>query len=175
MPTKNTSPTSLPGYFQVYINQVKEADLAAAFSRQSMVIKDFFPAINETQASLAYAPGKWTLKELLQHLIDSERIFTYRALCFARGEQTLLPGFDENDYANASNANQRSWDDLVAEFVALRRATLFLFNSFTPAMLANMGTANNNVLSVESIGFILLGHFNHHKQIMEERYLSPAL
>lgn len=166
------SPTFSPGYFQVYIDQVKEKDLAAAFISQSAVIKDFLPSITEEQSIFAYAPGKWTIKELLQHIIDCERIFTFRALSFARRETATLPGFDENDYAAASAANNRSWESLSAEFVAVRRATLFLYDSFTPEMLATAGTANNNTYSVAQLGFILLGHFNHHKRIIDERYLN---
>ena len=167
----NLSPTSQPGYFQLYINQVKEKDLATAFTNQSQVIKDFLPAVSEEKAMFAYAPEKWTLKQLLQHIIDTERILSYRALCFARKEQAGLPGFDENNYAAASNANSRTWQSLTAEFVALRRSTLFMFESFTPEMLAQKGIANNNQFNVEQLGFIIAGHFNHHKKIMEERYL----
>ena len=167
----NTSPTNQPGYFQVYIDQVMEKYLATAFTRQSAIIKIFLPGISEEQSTHAYAPGKWTIKELLQHLIDAERVFTYRAVCFARKEQATLPGFDEDDYAAASNANARSWESITAEFVAVRKSTLFLYDSFTPEMLARVGKASNHSYSVEALGFILLGHFNHHKKIIEERYL----
>ena len=167
----SSSPTSQPGYFQVYIDQVVEKDLPSAFRNQSQVIKDFLPAISEEKSLHAYAPGKWTLRELLQHIIDTERILTYRALCFSRNEAAPLPGFEENDYAAASNGNQRSWESLTAEFVAVRKSSLFLFDSFTPEMLTRTGTANNNTFSVEGLGFILVGHFNHHKRIIEERYL----
>lgn len=168
----NLSPTAQPGYFQVYIDQVKEKDLATAFTNQSQVIKEFLPSISEGQSLHAYAPGKWTLRELLQHMIDTERILTYRALCFARKEAASLPGFEENDYAAASNGNNRSWESLTAEFVAVRKSTLFLFDSFTDEMLAGTGTANNNAFSVQGLGFIIVGHFNHHKRIIEERYLK---
>ena len=167
----STSPTSLPGYFQVYIDQVKEKDLPTAFTNQSAVIKDFLPAISEEKSLHSYSEDKWTLRELLQHIIDTERILTYRALCFSRNETASLPGFDENDYAAASNGNNRTWESLSAEFLAVRRSTLFLFDSFTPEMLTRKGIANNNSMSVESLGFILVGHFNHHKRIIEERYL----
>ena len=166
------SPTSMPGYFQVYINQVAEKDLATAFRNQSAVMKDFLPAITEEKSRFAYAAGKWTIREMLQHIIDAERIFTYRALCFARKETTSLPSFEENDYAANSLANNRSWQNLTAEFIAVRQSTLYLFNSFTPEMLASTGTANNNTFSVEAIGFITVGHLNHHKKILEERYLQ---
>ena len=166
------SPTSLPGYFQVYINQVPENSLPEAFSNQSAVISQLLPSITEEQSMYAYASGKWTIKELLQHLSDAERIFAYRALSFARNEKGMLPGFEENDYAKESAANLRSWESLCAEFVAVRKSTLFLFDSFTPEMLARKGAANNNVYSVSEIGFILLGHFNHHVKIIRERYLK---
>ncbi|MBC7889828.1 MAG: DinB family protein [Ferruginibacter sp.] len=166
-----SSPTSHPGYFQLYIDQVKEKELPVAFTNQSQVIKDFLPSISEEKSLYAYAPGKWTLRELLQHITDTERILTYRALCFARDEASSLPGFDENDYAAASIANNRTWESLTAEFVAVRRSSLFLFDSFTPGMLAKTGTANFNTFSVNQLGFILVGHFNHHKRIVEERYL----
>jgi hypothetical protein len=86
-------------------------------------------------------------------------------------KQLSLPGFDENDYAAASNGNNRTWESLSAEFIAVRKSTLFLFDSFTPEMLTRKGIANNNPMSVESLGYILVGHFNHHKRIIEERYL----
>lgn len=167
----NTSPTNQPGYFQVYIDQVAEKNLATAFAHQSEIIKNFLPAISEQQSTHAYAPGKWTIKELLQHLIDAERVFTYRAVCFARKEQATLSSFNEDAYAAASKANARSWESLTAEFVAVRRSTLFLYDSFSAEMLASIGKASNNSYSVEALGFILLGHFNHHKKIIEERYL----
>ena len=167
----STSPTSQPGYFRVYLDQVKEKELTVAFSNQSQVIKDFLPSISEEKSMFAYAEGKWTLKDMLQHIIDAERIFAYRALCFARKETTTLPSFEENDYANASNANTRTWESLVAEFVSVRRSNLFLYDSFTPETLASIGKAGNNSLSVKELGFLMIGHFNHHKRIMEERYL----
>ena len=170
MSTSNLSPTNQPGYFQVYIDQVKEKQLAEAFTQQSIEIKTLLPSISEEKSMYSYATAKWTLREIVQHLIDSERIFTYRALCFARKDTALLPGFDENDYAVVSNANTRSWESLSAEFVAVRRSTLFLFNSFSAAMLDSKGIANNNTFSVTELGFIIIGHFSHHKKIMEERY-----
>lgn len=167
----NSSPTNQPGYFQLYIDQVKEKDLATAFTNQSTIIKEFLPSINEEKSLFAYAEGKWTLRELLQHIIDTERILTFRALCFARKESASLPGFDENEYAAAATANNRTWESLTAEFIAVRKSSLFLFDSFTPDMLAGTGIANNNPFTVHQLGFIVVGHFTHHKKIIEERYL----
>lgn len=168
----HTSPTNIPGYFKVYTDQVIENDLATAFTHQSEVMKALFPAITAEKAEFSYAPGKWTIKELVQHLVDAERIFSYRALCFARQERAVLPSFDENAYAANSLANRRPWQTLVDEFVGTRRSTLFLYDSFTPEMLASKGQAGNNILSVEEIGFITIGHFTHHHKILKERYLS---
>ncbi len=165
------SPTSYPGYFQRYIDQVPEQDLATAFRNQLPVINNFLPSISEEKSMYAYEPGKWTMKEILQHIIDTERIFNYRALCFARKETASLPGFEENNYAANSNANSRSWQSLINEFAAVRRATELMFSTFTDEALATSGTANNNPTTVASIGFISLGHFYHHKKVMEERYL----
>ncbi|MEP7141995.1 MAG: DinB family protein [Ferruginibacter sp.] len=169
----NLSPTSQPGYFRVYLDQVKEKDLTVAFTNQSQVIKDFLPSISEEKSLFSYAEGKWTLREMLQHIIDAERIFAYRALCFARNEYATLPSFDENEYAAAaSNAHTRTWESLTAEFIAVRRSILFLYDSFTPEMLARTGKAGNHSLSVEELGFVIIGHFTHHKRIMDERYLN---
>ncbi|MEO6230458.1 MAG: DinB family protein [Ferruginibacter sp.] len=167
----STSPTNVPGYFKIYTSQVAEKDLVTAFSNQSQLIKELLPSINEEKSVYAYAPGKWTLKEVLQHLIDAERVFSYRAMCFARKEAAILPSFDENEYAVNSLANNRTWQSILDEFVAVRRATLFLFDSFSPEMLATVGRAGSNSLSVEEIGFITLGHFTHHCKIIKERYL----
>ena len=171
MPTKPSPETYFP-YFKRYVDQVPEEDLATAFSNQLPIIKDFLNAITEEKSTYAYAPGKWTLKELLQHVTDTERIFNYRALAIARKETASLPGFDEDSYAANSNANSRSWQTLVDEFLAVRQSTQFLYDSFTDDMFASTGIASNNPITVVSLGFTTLGHFYHHKKVMEERYLS---
>ena len=165
------SPTNYPGYFQKYIDQVTETDFSTALQNQSAGLEQFLQSISEEKSMFAYAEGKWTIKEMLLHMSDTERIFCYRALCFAREEKTNLPGFDENDYAANSDANSRTWESIVQEFLVVRKATEVLFKSFSEKALARVGTANNNPATVASIGFILLGHFNHHKKILAERYL----
>ena len=160
-----------PGYFQRYIDLVEEDDLFTGFQNQSLRAKELLNSISEERSNYAYAEGKWTIKELLQHMIDAERIFAYRALCFARGELQSLPGFEENDYAANSFANNRSWNNLVEEFFSVRNTTEILYKSFNPEALTASGTANNNKQSVESIGFIVLGHVNHHLGVLKERYL----
>ena len=165
------SPSLYPPYFQRYIDMVPEEDLAAAFKKQLPVIINFLNSIPEEKAGYAYAEGKWTLKELLQHIIDTERVFNYRSLCFARGEKASLPPFEEDEYAAASNADRRSWQSLVNEFIAVRKATEMLFESFAPEVLHCTGTSNSKLFTVDSVGFMTIGHFYHHKKVIEERYL----
>jgi len=165
------TPGTHPSYFQKYIDLVPEEDLHTAFKNQLPVITSFLHSINEEKSSHAYAPGKWTIKELLQHMIDTERVFAFRSLCFGRKDPNSLPGFDENAYAANSNANSRTWKDLAEEFLLVRKTTEVLFNSFTPEALNNSGTANNNPCTTLSMGFTAIGHVYHHKKIVEERYL----
>jgi hypothetical protein len=168
MPKPNT--TDYPEYFGKYINLVSEEDISEAFTNQFPKIESFLLSVSEEKADFAYAPGKWTLKELLQHTIDAERIFNYRALCFARKETVSLPSFDENLYAENSNANGRSWKSLTGDFINVRRSTEDLFNSFSDEVLQQKGSANNNSTSVLSLGYILIGHVYHHIKVVEERY-----
>jgi hypothetical protein len=165
------SPGTHPSYFQRYIDQVPEEDLQTAFKNQLSFITQLLQSITEEQSNTAYAPGKWTIKELLLHMTDTERIFAYRSLCFARKEQASLPGFDENEYAANSNANNRSWQSLTDEFLLVRKNTEVLFSSFTEEALSNPGTANNNPATAISMGFTALGHVYHHAKILQERYL----
>lgn len=165
------SPGTYPENFKRYIDQVPEEELFTAFKNQLPAAKSFLSSISEEKSMYSYAPDKWTLKEVLQHMIDTERIFAYRALCFARKEAASLPGFDENDYAANSYANARKWQDLVDEFFAVRHTTEQLFQSFTPEALTTTGIANNKPATAASMGFTTIGHFNHHKKVIEERYL----
>jgi len=165
-------PTTYPEYFKRYVDQVPEEDLSTAFSNQLSVINKLLNSITEEKSMYAYDTGKWTLKELLQHMIDTERIFNYRALCIARKESVSLPGFDENTYAEHSNANSRTWEDMVDEFLTVRRSTEFLYKSFSDEVLEYSGLSNNKPTTVLSLGFTTIGHFYHHKKVMEERYLS---
>ena len=164
-------PANYPGHFKRYIDLVPETESLSAILNQGLEIMPFLSAISEEKSMYAYAEGKWTIKELLQHILDAERIFTYRALCIARGEKENLPGFEENDYAANSFANNRRWDSLVKEFLTVRQSTELLFKSFTEEMLDSLGTSNNKTIDVSSIGFIIAGHYYHHKKILLERYL----
>jgi hypothetical protein len=122
------------------------------------------------QASHRYAPGKWSVKEVLGHLIDGERVFSYRALRIARGDATPLAGFDENEYVANAGSDARGVDDLVGELVALRTANLAFFRSLGPAAFERIGTANSVPVSVRALAYIMAGHTAHHLAILDERY-----
>jgi uncharacterized damage-inducible protein DinB len=119
-----------------------------------------------------YDVGKWSVKELLNHMMDAERIFAYRALRFSRNDKTPLSGFEENDYAPLANAHARSLKQLTDEMERLRATTIDLYSSFTPEMLKREGTANNNKLSVLNLGYVIAGHETHHRKVISERYLK---
>ena len=119
-----------------------------------------------------YQDGKWTIKEIIQHLIDSERVFGYRALRISRNDKTPLPGFDENSFVDNSNGKERSLQSLLTEMAVVRQSTLSLFNSFSQEQLLNIGIASNKEVSVRAIGFIIIGHQKHHQKIFSERYLT---
>jgi hypothetical protein len=169
MPKPNSS--DYPEYFGRYISKVADDDLTVAFQKQGDSFPPLLQSISEEKSNFAYAPAKWTIKELLQHLIDAERIFNYRALAIARKEIVSLPSFDENTYAANSEANRRNWDSMLNEYFNLRKSTVDLYNSFSVQMLNQKGVANNNPISVLSLGFITIGHIEHHKNVLEERYL----
>ena len=163
----------VPGHFHLYINQVDETELMDGMKKQSSSFPQFLESIPAEKREYRYADGKWTVKEMLQHMVDAERIFSYRALCFARKDPTSLPSFDENAYADNSKADKRNWDDLLDEFKTVRRSTEIMFGSFDNEQLETSGMANNNSVYVLAIGFIIVGHVNHHLKVIKERYLTP--
>jgi len=118
-----------------------------------------------------YAEGKWTIKDIIQHLIDTERIFSYRALRFARKDATELPGYDENLYADTANGTERKLQEMLTELALVRQGTIMLYKSFSQESLLYKGIASNNIASVRALGFIIIGHQNHHMKIFKERYL----
>jgi hypothetical protein len=158
-------------YYHRYINQVKEDDLVTAFRNQTASFIAFLETIPVAKRSYAYAEGKWTIQEVLQHIIDAERVFAYRALCISRKDKTPLPSFEENDYADNSKADKRNWDDLVEEFKAVRKSSEIMFRSFDSEQLEEGGIASNNPVYVLGIGYILIGHVEHHVSVTKERYL----
>ena len=163
--------TRVPPFYHNYINQVKEDDLMGALKNNTPAFLSFFKTIPIEKRDHRYAEGKWTIKELFQHIIDTERVFSYRALRFARKDTTPLPGFNENLFGAHAKADKRNWDDLVLEFEAVRKSTEILFASFDNEQLESEGLSNNNSIYVLAIGFICAGHCNHHMNIVRERYL----
>ena len=163
-------PSLYETYFDRYTALVSEKTLQEAFKNQDSVLNDYLANVTEEKSNYSYAPEKWTLKEMLQHMIDTERIFTYRALAFARKDPANLPGFDENLYADNSEANRRTWAALAEEIRAVRSSTKFLFASFTPEMLEATGTFNDNEGKVKTMGFIIAGHVYHHMKVAKGRY-----
>jgi len=132
---------------------------------------NFLRSLSEEKLSYRYAEGKWTIKEILAHLIDDERIYSYRALRFARNDKTELPSFEQDDYALESGANERSIEDLLQEFATVRRATISLFDSFASEALMRVGVASGNVMSVRAAAYHIAGHELRHINIIKERYL----
>ncbi len=123
------------------------------------------------KADYAYAPGKWTIKELLGHITDTERILVFRLISFARGEEAILPGFDEDAYVKKANFSLRTLDNLCEELLVLRKANMFLFNSLTVEDLDRRGIANHQEMTVRALVFVIAGHIIHHQNIIKERYL----
>lgn len=162
----------VPEFYHNYINQVPGDDLMTSLKNQTQVFLDFLKTIPANKIDYAYAPGKWTIKEVLQHIIDAERVFSYRALRFARKDPTPLPGFDENLFAKNAQTDKRDWNDLVEEFKAVRNATELLFGSFDDEQLNASGTASNGSNYVLGFGYISVGHTLHHKKVIQERYLK---
>lgn len=160
-----------PAYFENYINLVHANTLSEAIDKYSKPISDFYTTIPEEKLDYRYAPNKWSIKEVLQHITDTERIFAYRALRIARQDKTPLAGFDENKYVLASNAATRSWQSLLEEFEAVRKSTDLLLQSFTPDQLQQAGMTNEQSNTTVAISFIVFGHILHHINILKERYL----
>lgn len=158
-------------FYQGYIDLIEGDDFREAIRRNSKQFRKFMEKIPRKKYDYAYAEGKWTLREMLQHIVDAERVFTYRAVTFSRKDASPLPGFDENSWAVQAHANGRRWKDLLEEFTAVRTATEYLFDSLSDEQLRFVGNANGRPLNGFTIGFIVPGHVTHHMKIIEERYL----
>ena len=163
---------TLPEFHKRYVQHVKDYDVLEAMKISSKETLDLVRSISEEMGEHRYGTGKWSIKELLCHMMDTERILAYRALRFARNDKTNLPGFEENDYAPQSNAKNRNIKQIADEMERLRQTTIDLFVNFTSEMLERKGLANNLELSVLNLGYIISGHESHHRAILKERYLS---
>lgn len=154
-----------------YINALENVSLIEGLEKGLSQMVSFISAIPVEKLEYRYAENKWTIKDILLHLIDAERIFAYRALRIGRGDKTPLAGFEENDYVPNAGANSRTSESLLEEFQWVRKATLCLFKKFSDEQLLYLGTASQHTISVRAIGFLISGHQNHHLKIIQERYL----
>lgn len=169
-----TKPSSdeYPEWFAAEIELVHYNDLLTGLQESSNRTLSFLHSLTEEDLVFRYAPGKWSIKQIWQHIIDVERVLSYRALRYARKDETVLSGFDENKYAVVSNADYRNFKDIIREYAVVRDATLELFRSFTEAMFFHRGTAGKSNMTVRSVGYLILGHEIHHVNTIRERYLN---
>jgi uncharacterized damage-inducible protein DinB len=161
-----------PNYYAGYLETLENVQLIEDLEISVHQFIKFVQNIPMDKFDYRYAEGKWTIKEIIQHLIDCERIFSYRALRFSRNDKTPLPSFDEDSYSQNTNGNLRSIQDLLTEMAVVRQSTLSLFKSFSQEQLMRMGTASGKEVSVRAIGFIIIGHQKHHQNVFQKRYLN---
>lgn len=158
-------------YYQKYVDLVPRGNLLEIMVQQGMGFSTFLSSVPEERASFRYEPTKWSVAQVAGHVNDAERIFTYRALCFSRGEKAHLPSFDADLYAQASASEHSSLADIAAEFEAIRRATLALFSNMTESTWTKSGVASGNPITVRALAYVAVGHCFHHAAILKERYL----
>jgi len=158
-------------YYNTYISQVPGNEVLSVLTGQSKELAAIFSQMPEEKGKFAYAEGKWTLKEAISHLIDGERIFAYRILRISRGDETPIEGFEQDGYIENSNANNRSFAELLDEFDLQRRSNLLLLKNISDDGSRRMGTASEKPISVRALAYISAGHVEHHLCILKERYL----
>jgi len=171
---KKSDINPMPEYFDRYINLADDVELKEALAISAEELTHLPLERWKAIGDKVYAPGKWTIKDILQHMIDTERIFAYRALCFARGEAARMPSFDEEEYGRNTNANQRTLEDLIEELKINRASFIALYNSFTDEMILRTGLSFKGTYSVLAIGFITVGHQRWHFNAIKERYEGLA-
>ncbi len=164
-------PSEYGAYYSHYIQLAGNGDLITCLKDSFQKTFSFLESVPDEKMDYAYADGKWTIKEIVQHLIDSERIFSYRALRLARQDAKDLPGYDHDYYVPVSKACERSKEDLLDEYKSVRAATLSLYKTMDEQMLKFIGTANNNPFSARALAFIIAGHETHHIGVIAGRYL----
>lgn len=162
-------PNEYSGHVKTYISLVN-GDVIELLERQAAEFQELISSL-AAKADYAYAPGKWTIKEIVGHVIDTERIFVYRMTAFARAEQAALPGFEQDDYVTSASFSNRSLESLTEEFTLLRKSNLYFFRSLNEEELDRIGTASDRKISVRAILFATAGHLIHHIQIIKERYV----
>lgn len=165
-------PSEFAPYYGRYIDQVPDGPIVNVLRSQIQDTLKLLRSIPEAKGNHAYAPGKWTIKEVLGHVIDAERVFAYRALRFGRADATALPGFEQDEYVPNGGFASRPLSHLIDELDAVRRSTLLLFEGFPKEAGARLGTASGNPVSVQALAYIIAGHERHHVKLLRERYLA---
>jgi hypothetical protein len=168
------SPDEYAAYYETYISLVKSEDIVATLETQGLQTARFLAARSEREGNFRYAPDKWSVKEVVGHLSDSERIFAYRALRIARGDKTPLSGFEQDDYIRGGSFGERTLADVAEEFSLVRAASVALFKSLRKEAWELRGVANKNEVTVRALAYIIAGHELHHRRILDERYF-PAI
>jgi DinB superfamily len=163
--------TEYAAYYETYVSLVEESDIVSAMRNQTNELHEIFSQMSDEKGLYRYAEGKWSIKELLGHLIDGERVFAYRALRFARADKTELAGFDQDPYIENANFNAVKLQDLLDEMLLLRKANTLFFNNLDEEAWSRTGVASENEISVRALAYILVGHIRHHVKILKERYL----
>lgn len=174
MKTSELSRTDYNPFYHTYIEVLGEVDLLDMMQKQLGNFPEFIKSVPESLLHTAYAEGKWTIAEVLLHVIDAERVFQYRAFRIGRGDQTPLPGFDQDAYVPRSRAGSRDKNSLISEYESVRMASLSLFRNLDESQLKQYGTISNARISVAALGFIICGHQKHHRNIIRQRYLPQS-
>ena len=168
---KKPDQNEYPEYYHKYIEAIPEIEIFFYLEKQMSETRTFFKNIPHGKSTFRYADGKWSIREILGHITETERIFAYRALRFAKNDKTPLPGFDENEFIRNSNYHAIELSILLDEFEFVRKANLIMFNNFPDDVWKLKGIASDNLIALSAIPYIIAGHLDHHKQIIKERYL----
>lgn len=163
--------TEYDPYYETYVSLVPDGDIVDILEAQAAEVNDLFSRIPEEKGPYAYADGKWTIKELLGHLIDGERMFMYRTFRISRGDETPIEGFEQDGYIKNARSNSRSFADLIEEFTDLRRANVIAYRHFSDEDWSRTGTANQVEITPKALVYVAAGHIKHHLNILRERYL----
>jgi uncharacterized damage-inducible protein DinB len=174
MAMQRPSPLEYDPYYEGYVSLVPDGDIISILAAQPTELQDALMALPEEKGDFAYAEGKWTIKELLGHIIDGERIFGYRILRVSRGDATPIEGFDQEIYIENARSNTRSFGELLEEFNLVRRANLMAMNHYTDEDWSRTGVANNAAVSTRALAYIMAGHVRHHLRVLQDHYLAAG-
>jgi uncharacterized damage-inducible protein DinB len=170
---RRPAPTEYAAWFDRYIRLVDDLDdIAETMARQLDETLAWYRDLSDAQIESRYAPGKWTIKEVLGHMSDTERVLQYRALGLARGDQASFPSFEQDDYAKTSGHGARTWSSLLDEFKCVRGSSVHLFRHLDEASLDRLGTVNGNATTARAIGYVIVGHERHHLAILKDKYVA---